>query len=241
MIGRRPPCSRPLDERRSRIVRTLPTCPVRGSGQPRSQASGSFRQFSNVGSDLNPLNTHLRRVASGPASNPSGESPSTEGLGERNANNLIDCEVVLWPDNDKPGFVRLEKVVKLIGEDGCVRSLHKIQPPTELEPGGDIVDAVQNLGWDRERIEQLIERAQPVELPKATRFASHKQNGGKAGSQPPDEARRLPEIDAGNQDLPSVAKQSWGALLAANQPPRLFRYGGLPSRIETDDEGGPLV
>ena len=49
----------------------------------------------------------------------------------------------------------------------------------------------------------------------------------------------LPEIDAGNQDLPTITAQAWDALLRANAPPLLFRYGGLPTRIEQDDEGAP--
>lgn len=50
----------------------------------------------------------------------------------------------------------------------------------------------------------------------------------------------LPEIDAGNQDLPVVTAEAWDALLRANETPLLFRYGGLPTRIEQDDEGTPV-
>ena len=50
----------------------------------------------------------------------------------------------------------------------------------------------------------------------------------------------LPEIDAGNQDLPTVTAEAWDALLRANDPPLLFRYGGLPTRIEQDDEETPV-
>ncbi len=46
----------------------------------------------------------------------------------------------------------------------------------------------------------------------------------------------LPEIDAGCEDLPLVTRQAWNAIRAANDPKRLFRYGGRVVRTETGDE-----
>jgi hypothetical protein len=51
----------------------------------------------------------------------------------------------------------------------------------------------------------------------------------------------VPGIDAGRGDLAAVTADAWEALRRANDPPALFRYGGLPARIEADDEGAPLV
>ncbi len=45
------------------------------------------------------------------------------------------------------------------------------------------------------------------------------------------------EIDAGNQDLPAVTRAAWDAIVQANVPPRLFRFGGDPVRLEADDAG----
>ncbi len=53
--------------------------------------------------------------------------------------------------------------------------------------------------------------------------------------------RELPVIDAGIEDLAVVTAQAWGAVQAANAPPTIFRYGALPSRIEADDEGMPMI
>ncbi len=50
-----------------------------------------------------------------------------------------------------------------------------------------------------------------------------------------------PEIDAGDHDLPRVAGAAWEALLAANRPPTIFRYGSTPSRLEHDDTGKLIV
>ncbi|MHB1134519.1 MAG: hypothetical protein ACYC4L_19270 [Chloroflexota bacterium] len=57
----------------------------------------------------------------------------------------------------------------------------------------------------------------------------------------PQGERELPRIDAGEQNLGVVTKAAWDALLAANDPARYFRFGGLPSRIEHDDQGAPIV
>lgn len=49
----------------------------------------------------------------------------------------------------------------------------------------------------------------------------------------------LPAINAGDQHLPRVSEAAWAALNAANDPPRLFRFGGLPARLDRDDDHGP--
>lgn len=57
-----------------------------------------------------------------------------------------------------------------------------------------------------------------------------------------DLSARLPWISASpSQELPTLAEETWLALQAANTPPTLFRHGGFPARIETDDDGAPLV
>jgi putative DNA primase/helicase len=47
----------------------------------------------------------------------------------------------------------------------------------------------------------------------------------------------LPAIDANNEDLPSIADEAWDALLAANNPPTMFRQG-TPIRLEHDHKTG---
>lgn len=50
----------------------------------------------------------------------------------------------------------------------------------------------------------------------------------------------LPTIKVSG-NLAGVADQAWAALLEANAPPTLFRFAGLPSRIERDDKAGLIV
>ena len=51
----------------------------------------------------------------------------------------------------------------------------------------------------------------------------------------------LPEINAGDQNLPRVTNQAWSAIEKANHPPYLFRYGDVPCRLEHNDTGVLVV
>lgn len=55
------------------------------------------------------------------------------------------------------------------------------------------------------------------------------------------DANRVPAIDAALQDLSRVTKAALKALLKANDPPFLFRFGGRPAWIELGDNGAPIV
>lgn len=48
-------------------------------------------------------------------------------------------------------------------------------------------------------------------------------------------------IDFTVEDLPAVSGQAWNAIREANEPPTLFRYGGIASRIEAGDSGEPVL
>jgi hypothetical protein len=48
-------------------------------------------------------------------------------------------------------------------------------------------------------------------------------------------------IDASDENLAHLTAEAWCAIQRANSPPTLFRYGALLSRIETDDDGAPML
>lgn len=50
-----------------------------------------------------------------------------------------------------------------------------------------------------------------------------------------------PKIDTSCKDLPVISAKAWESLAAANDPPSLFRYGGVASRIESGDEEEPII
>lgn len=49
------------------------------------------------------------------------------------------------------------------------------------------------------------------------------------------------KIDATCKDLPPLTKRAWSALLATNNPPTLFRFGSIPTRIEQGDHAEPIT
>jgi hypothetical protein len=53
-------------------------------------------------------------------------------------------------------------------------------------------------------------------------------------------AKRV-KIDATCKDLPPLTQRAWSALLATNNPPTLFRFGSIPTRIEQGDSGEPIT
>lgn len=59
-------------------------------------------------------------------------------------------------------------------------------------------------------------------------------------SAPGDEAGR-PSIYAADGDLSRITGAAWSALHASNDPVRLYRYGGAPTRVETNDFGMPKL
>ena len=51
----------------------------------------------------------------------------------------------------------------------------------------------------------------------------------------------IPSFDAGSEDLATITSAVWRTVLARNDPPRLFRFGAIPSRLEEDDNGAPAL
>jgi putative DNA primase/helicase len=51
----------------------------------------------------------------------------------------------------------------------------------------------------------------------------------------------MPVIPADDGDLARVAAEAWAALLKANDPPKIFRHGGVMAWIERDDTGEPIT
>ena len=81
----------------------------------------------------------------------------------------------------------------------------------------------------------VIDLGEPINVP-ATPGADTAD--GEIGDRP---SGRLPRINAGDQHLPRVTNRAWGALEEANGPPRLFRHGGLPVRIEGGENGSLIL
>src|SRR5215213_5047897 len=55
------------------------------------------------------------------------------------------------------------------------------------------------------------------------------------------EPEQRPVIDISDQDLERGTKAAWAAIERANDPPTLFVYGGLPTRIDRDESTGAPI
>lgn len=63
---------------------------------------------------------------------------------------LQGADVFLWPDADEPGTKAAKAAAKIIAL--YARTIHIVDSPDGIPEGGDIVDAIQTLGWDAEAI-----------------------------------------------------------------------------------------
>lgn len=98
---------------------------------------------------------------------------------------LADCEVVLWPDNDDSGKKQAESAARIIADAGQCRSIKILAPPEELPNAADIIDAVQDLGWDSERVLRFVETASVYSEPegKETANGSEQPNSSVPGTE----------------------------------------------------------
>ncbi len=74
---------------------------------------------------------------------------------------LGDCDVVLWPDNDASGKEQADRAAGVICDVARARTVKLLTPPTEFPLAGDLIDAINDLKWDRTRIAQFLKTAAP--------------------------------------------------------------------------------
>jgi putative DNA primase/helicase len=72
---------------------------------------------------------------------------------------LMGCDVLLWPDNDASGRHQADGAAQVILDSAQARSIKLLTLPSDFPPAGDIIDAVNDLKWDRLRVGQLLETA----------------------------------------------------------------------------------
>jgi uncharacterized protein (DUF927 family) len=97
---------------------------------------------------------------------------------------LANCDVVLWPDSDGSGQQQADRAAALLSAAGQVRSLKILASPPELPSGGDIIDAVTENGWDRERVTLFLETANTYSPPDASSAESDEASGLAAEKEP---------------------------------------------------------
>lgn len=136
------------------------------------------------------------------------------------ADMALCCILAYWTDKD-PG-----RMDRLFRESGLMRDKWDVFRGSQTY-GQITIDAA--IGMTKETY--------------ADHVGKRRKRGSARGSDAPSPSKcplvdgTLPTICADCQDLRIVTAQSWEAICRANDPPRYFRYTGIPSRLEKDDEG----
>jgi hypothetical protein len=139
--------------------------------------------------------------------------------------------VVILADHDASGVgLRAAEALaeRLVGEE---RGVHIAMPP---DVGDDFNDLQQREGPGAVKavVDAAEERPRP---PAAAVLAGEVGTNRPIGfSGPPP---RRPRLSADDGDLARLVRQTWEVIHASNEPPWLFRSGGLPTWTVRDDDG----
>lgn len=133
---------------------------------------------------------------------------------------LTGATVVILADNDDVGRDHAQQVARSLR--GKAKSVKIVELPS-LPPKGDVSDWL-SAGGTADALKQIAQNTQEWQSPAVEQKTK----------QP---SADLPEINIGIKDLKSLTQQTWDAIRAANEPPKIFRYGGFATRIERSDEG----
>lgn len=137
---------------------------------------------------------------------------------------LIGATVVILADNDDIGRDHAQQVARSL--TGKAKSIKVVELPN-LPPKGDVSDWLAT-GGTADALKLIVEQA-PEWQPSANAPTR------------PSPSSDLPEIDISVKNLKVLTQKGWDAISAWNEPPKIFRYGGLPTRIERNDEAALLL
>jgi putative DNA primase/helicase len=145
--------------------------------------------------------------------------------------------IVILADHDRSGAGQraAEAAAHRLAVEG--RRIWIALPPNE---GDDFNDVLLRDGIDAVR--RIVDAAEEWSI---HRDDNHVAVGSERGTHrpigfvPPERPR--PQLRADNGDLARAVSQAWQILLAANEPPWLFRTGGFPSWVVRDDDGLPMA
>lgn len=127
---------------------------------------------------------------------------------------LRGANLVIIPDNDGPGHDHANKVAKSVCE--IVGRLRILNLPGNSK---DVSDWLDNDGDDKQ-LERLVADCQIYES---------------------DPDSILAEIVVSNRQLRDITADSLQALYQTNKPERIFRRGGMPTRISLDERQRPYI
>jgi putative DNA primase/helicase len=142
--------------------------------------------------------------------------------------------VFILADNDPSGagLRAAETLLRRLQGDG--RRAAIILPP---EPGDDFNDMLLRDGASAVAalVRAAATRTDEADGPQDTPVGRHLPIGFQ------DPGQQVPQLRADEGDLKRAVNRTWVVLYGTNNPPWLFRAGGLPSWVIPDDEGRPTV
>jgi hypothetical protein len=139
--------------------------------------------------------------------------------------------VVILADHDESGVgLRAAEALaeRLIGEE---RGVHIAMPPNAGDDFNDLL-LREGPGAVKAVVDAAEERPRPVAAAVAASEIGTNRPIGFRGAPP-----RRPRLSADDGDLARLVRQTWQVIHASNEPPWLFRSGGLPTWTVRDDDG----
>ena len=127
---------------------------------------------------------------------------------------LHGADLVIIPDNDGPGHDHANKVAKSVCR--IVSRLRILNLPGKCKDVSDWLDK----GGDDKQLERLVANCRIYES---------------------DPDSILAEIVVSNRQLRDITADTLQALYRANKPERIFRRGGMPTRISLDEKQRPYI
>jgi hypothetical protein len=79
------------------------------------------------------------------------------------------------------------------------------------------------------------------EAPETSRSSSSADTVREAAETAEDLSRTRPVINAADGNLERLGEATWAAIVKANDPPKIFRVGTVPSRLENADDGAVIT
>lgn len=142
--------------------------------------------------------------------------------------------VLILADHDPSGagLRAAETLLRRLQGDG--RRATIVLPP---EPGDDFNDVLLRNGASAVAalVRAAATRTDEADGPQDTPVGRHLPVGFR------DPGQQVPQLRADEGDLKRAVNRTWAVLYGTNNPPWLFRAGGLPSWVVPDDEGRPTV
>lgn len=134
-------------------------------------------------------------------------------------------EVVILPDNDRPGQKHGKAVARSCRAAGLMVRVCRLPglPPVRAKHGEDVTDWLES-GHTSDEL-----RAALAEAPEADAPDLHSENTSI------DSDDHRPVLDCDEGDLHAVTQEAWKLVAASNNPPTLFCRGNFPVRVERDD------